>query len=310
MILNVSGRTDICAFYLDWFINRLNEGYVYVRNPYYNKQVSKVILDDIDLIVFCTKNPIPLMKNLDKFEKYNLCVQVTITPYKKDIERNVLDKAKIIEAFKQISKRIGKEKMVLRYDPIFLSEKYNINYHKKAFEKLCVFLKDYLDHIIISFLDEYKNVKENKNALSYLKMNKEMIYTLASTIGSIAKKYDIPVQACAEEYDFSSFGIKKEACISEEYVKKITGYNIVKNTKRSNRKYCTCIPSIDVGEYNTCPNLCAYCYANYNEKEVLNRYKLHNKTSPVLTGNIVATDIIKLRKDVGYKKYNLNKKLE
>ena len=125
-------------------------------------------------------------------------------------------------------------------------------------------------------------------------------------LGAISKKYDIPVQACAEEYDFSSFGIKKEACISEEYVKKITGYNIVKNTKRSNRKYCTCIPSIDVGEYNTCPNLCAYCYANYNEKEVLNRYKLHNKTSPVLTGNIVATDIIKLRKDVGYKKYNLN----
>ena len=131
MILNVSGRTDIVAFYSEWFINRYREGFVDVRNPFYPKSVSRIFFSDVDMIVFCTKNPIPL---IDFLPKINIPVifQVTLTPYKKDIEPNVISKEKIISAIKKISNIIGSENVYVRYDPVFLSDKYNLDYHVKA----------------------------------------------------------------------------------------------------------------------------------------------------------------------------------
>ena len=110
MILNVSGRTDIVAFYSNWFMNRLKEGYVLVRNPYYKTLVSKIYFKDVDAIVFCTKNPIPILDKLDDI-KIPFIFHVTLTPYKKDIEPNVPPKGLIINAIKKLSEKIGKDKL-------------------------------------------------------------------------------------------------------------------------------------------------------------------------------------------------------
>lgn len=133
MVLFVSGRTDIVAFYSEWFINRYREGLVDVRNPFNPKFVSRINFCDVDLILFCTKNPLPMIKYIEEIQK-PLLFHVTLTPYKEDIEPGVIKKKDIIEGIKEISRKIGKEKVIIRYDPIFLSEKYNIEYHKKAFE--------------------------------------------------------------------------------------------------------------------------------------------------------------------------------
>ena len=135
MILNVSGRCDIVAFYTKWFMNRYKEGFVDVRNPFYPKMVSRIYFDDVNAIVFCTKNPIPIVNELSKIDK-PIIFQVTITPYRNDIEPNVPDKKKIIDALKQISKIVGNDYLYVRYDPIFINNKYSINYHIKAFDKL------------------------------------------------------------------------------------------------------------------------------------------------------------------------------
>ena len=160
MILNVSGRTDIVAFYSKWFLNRLKEGYVDVRNPFNPNLVSRIDFDDVDLILFCTKNPIPIVDKLGDI-KIPYIFHVTITPYKDDIEPNLPSKSKIIEAVKKISTRVGIDNIYVRYDPIFISEKYNIEYHIKAFTKLCSLLKCYVKTIIVSFIDNYKNVRKN-----------------------------------------------------------------------------------------------------------------------------------------------------
>lgn len=168
MILNVSSRTDIIAFYEKWLIKRVEAGFVDVRNPFNPKLVNRINFSDVDLILFCTKNPIPILNDLNKI-KIPYLFQITITPYKRDIEPNVPSKKEVIEAVRKISQAIGKENVFVRYDPIFLSEKYNIDYHIKAFNKLCMLLNGYVETIIVSFLDEYKNVLKNKNVLQYRK---------------------------------------------------------------------------------------------------------------------------------------------
>jgi hypothetical protein len=108
VILNISGRTDIVAFYSDWLINRLDEGFIDVRNPFNPKMVSRIMLDDVDLLFFCTKNPIPILDKLKDIKK-KIYFHVTLTSYKKDIEPNLPPKKDIIEAIKKISKIIGKK---------------------------------------------------------------------------------------------------------------------------------------------------------------------------------------------------------
>ena len=153
MILNVSGRTDVVAFYTDWFMNRYKEGFVDVRNPFNKKLVSRIFFEDVDAILFCTKNPIPIVDKLKLINK-PIVFHITITPYKKDIEPNVPDKSKVIEAVKKISEILGTENVVVRYDPIFISDEYSINYHIKAFSKLCSELDGYIKKIIVSFIDD------------------------------------------------------------------------------------------------------------------------------------------------------------
>ena len=122
MILNISGRTDIVAFYSEWLINRLEAGFIDVRNPFNKKMVSRIMIEDVDLLFFCTKNPLPIIDKLSSI-KQKVYFHITITPYKKDIEPNVPDKKDIVEGIKILSKIIGKENIVIRYDPIFLVDK-------------------------------------------------------------------------------------------------------------------------------------------------------------------------------------------
>ena len=127
MILNISGRTDVVAFYSEWLINRLKEGYIDVRNPFNQKLVSRIMLDDVDLLFFCTKNPIPILDKLKEI-KNKVYFHVTLTSYNKDIEPNLPPKKDIIKAIIELSKMIGKDNLVIRYDPFNIILKPLISY--------------------------------------------------------------------------------------------------------------------------------------------------------------------------------------
>ncbi len=213
MILNVSGRTDIVAFYTEWFMNRYKEGYVMVRNPFNYHLVNEIYFEDVDLIVFCTKNPLPIIDRIKEIDK-PILFHVTITPYNKDIEPNVIDKKDIIEGVKELSKIIGIDNIYIRYDPIFLSDKYNIEYHIKAFNKLCSTLNGYVKHIIVSFIDDYKNARKNNNILKIKPFTKVDYKLLGESFSRIARENNMTVQTCAEEETLEEYGFIKEECLS------------------------------------------------------------------------------------------------
>lgn len=291
MILNVSSRTDIIAFYEKWLIKRVEAGFVDVRNPFNPKLVNRINFSDVDLILFCTKNPIPILNDLNKI-KIPYLFQITITPYKRDIEPNVPSKKEVIEAVKKISKAIGKENVSVRYDPIFLSEKYNIDYHIKAFKKLCMLLNGYVETIIVSFLDEYKNVLKNKNVLQYRKFTEEDYKIIGKNFSKIAKLNNMKVQTCFEDRNLTEYGFTKGECLSHELAYRLTG----KKYKSWKARKCNCVEMVDIGVYNSCKHFCKYCYANYDEKIVNNNFKNHDVNSSLLIGNLEDDDIIKTRK--------------
>lgn len=289
MILNISGRTDIVAFYTPWLINRLESGFVDVRNPFFPKKVSRIYFKDVDLIVFCTKNPLPIIPYLKNI-KIPLVFQITLTSYKKNIEPNVIDKRKIIEGIKEISKIVGLDNTFVRYDPIFINKEYNIDYHIKAFERICKLLSGFVKHIIISFMDNYKNVQNNIKVLNFKELTLEDIKKICLNFSEIAKKYDITVQSCYEN-DLSKYGILNEPCLSKSYAFKLTNKNFPKWSARD----CGCVSMVDIGVYNTCNHLCKYCYANYDEKQVKNNLQKHDVNSSLLIGSLKDDDEIKIR---------------
>ena len=124
MILNTGSRTDIPAYYSDWFYNRIDDGYVLTRNPYNPQQVLKYILDPsvVDVLVFCTKNPKPMFSRIEKLKEYRQFWFVTLTPYGKDIEPNVPKKTTVVESIKKLSSLVGNKSVSYRYDPIFITE--------------------------------------------------------------------------------------------------------------------------------------------------------------------------------------------
>ena len=291
MILNVSGRTDIVAFYSKWFMKRYEDGYVDVRNPFYPKLVSRIYFNDVDLIVFCTKNPIPILNYLDKIDK-PIIFQVTLTPYGKDVEPNVIPKGNIIMAIKKLSLKLGIDNVYVRYDPILINDKYNIKFHIKAFKSLCEKLNGYVKHIIVSFIDDYKNVRNNMNILKIKKIEEKDYKEIGKNFSKLAKENGMTVQTCFENDNLVEYGFIPDVCVSKDLAYKLTGKKFSKWKARD----CGCVEMADIGVYNTCRHFCKYCYANYDEKKVKENIKKHDDESTMLVGFLNNDDEVKIRK--------------
>ena len=294
MILFASGRTDIPAFYSNWFINRVKAGFVDVRNPFNQNLISRINFSDVDLIMFCSKNPLPMIDKL-KMLKVPVLFHVTITPYSKDVEPNIPDKRLIIEGVKKLSLVLGIDNVVLRYDPIFLSDKYNVDYHIRAFDKLCKNLNGYVNKIIVSFMDEYKNVRSNKNILKYRTFTREDYKKIGEAFSKSAMDNGMSVQTCFEDNDLTEYGFVKGECLSHELAYILTGKKFKSSNVRKEKK-CECVQMVDIGDYNSCMHMCKYCYANYDEKAVSSNFERHDDNSSLLIGSIQSDDVIKVRK--------------
>lgn len=293
MILNVSGRTDIVAFYTPWFMNRYKEGYLDVRNPFNPKLVSRINFSNVDLILFCTKNPLPIIDRIKEIDK-PIIFHVTLTPYKKDIEPNVIDKKLVIEGIKKLSGILGSENVVVRYDPIFLSDSYTLEYHIRAFDKMCKLLKGYVKKVVVSFLDDYKNVRYNMRYLRLRAFTEEDYKQIGLNFSRSAWENGMSVQTCFEERNLVNYGFTRGECLSLSLAEKITGKK-PKKWKARGKNGCNCAEMVDVGVYNTCKHFCKYCYANYDEKMVNANTLRHDVNSSLLIGQIGADDVIKPR---------------
>ena len=292
MIINTGQRTDIPAFYAEWFANRLKEGFVCVRNPYNSEQVSRYRLDPsvVDAIGFCTKNPAPMFPYMDLLKDYGQYWFVTITPYGRDIEPNVPDKHVLLEDFKKLSEIVGINSIGWRYDPIFITEKYSMEYHLRSFEKMAEELEGYTETVVISFIDLYEKVKVNFPEVQEVDQLQRL--TLGKEIIRIAGKHGMIVKPCGEGNELAQYGADCGGCMRISDYEKAIGHKLEVPPFKGARDICSCYLSCDIGAYNTCRHLCRYCYANVSREKVMQRSRMHDPDSPFLIGNYRENDQI------------------
>lgn len=327
MILNVSGRTDIVAFYEPWFENRYRAGFVDVRNPFNYHQVSRINFSDVDAFLFCTKNPAPILDFLPEITQ-PIIFHTTLTGYLPDIEPFVPDKTQVIASIKQVSQLIGPERTYVRYDPILLSDKYTVDYHLAAFDKLCSELAGVVNHFIVSFIDLYKNVEHNMTFLKLRDFAEDDYRRIGQGFSKSATRHGQTVQTCFEQRNLAEYGFTPGECMSHELARKLTGKDFPEWTARKERssrselrsdaegvsrsnspsastsqeRSCHCVQMIDIGSYNSCGHRCKYCYANFDEACIAANFLKHDPTSTLLLGTIEPDDIVTVRKDNALKR--------
>ena len=255
MIIQTGMRTDIPAFYSEWLMNRIQEGFVLVRNPYNPAQVTKYSLSPevVDLIAFCTKNPALMLPFMDRLTPYGQYWFVTITPYGRDIEPNVPDMGTVMDNFKILSDIVGVDSIGWRYDPILVDAAHTVEWHISEFEKMAATLRGYTETCVISFIDIYKKVERNFPEAKAVSRGDKI--TIGKVLIEIAAKYGMTVRPCAEGNNLAAYGA-------------------------------------DIGAYDTCGHLCKYCYANADVNLVKENRKKHNPKSPFLIGESMPGDVI------------------
>lgn len=309
-ILSISRRTDIPTYFSEWFINRLESGEVYTRNNPYNPNALSHITwrkEDIDCIVFWTKNPLPMLSKIDRLKDYKYYFQFTLTGYGKEIEGNLPDKTSLMRGFRELSKHC---RVVWRYDPIIFTKAYTIEWHIKAFDTIAKSLAGYTDRCVVSFIDIYNFVKTNLNQSNIFPktLNADTLSPYSTAIADannvyvdfckkivdIANKNGMKVYSCAEVTDFQSKGIDIQhgSCIDKDMIESIVGYSLRTKKDPAQRSACQCVESVDFGKYNTCANGCKYCYACKVPSEIKQNLSLYDVNSPILCDTIQSTDTI------------------
>lgn len=294
MIIQTGMRTDIPAFYSDWLINRIKEGFVLVRNPYNPIQVTRYSLspDVVDLISFCTKNPAPMLSKMDQLAPYGQYWFVTITPYGKDIEPNVPDKDKVMADFKRLSDIAGVNSIGWRYDPILIDDNYSVQRHISEFRKMAKELSGYTRTCVISFVDIYKKVEKNFPEAHAVRHDDKI--TIGKAFIEIAKQYGMTIRPCAEGNELEAYGADCSGCMTVNTYETAldTHLNVPKKGRNQRNGECACLLGTDIGAYDTCGHLCRYCYANTDPDLVRQNMKKHDPKSPFLLGGYTPDDII------------------
>ncbi len=294
MIIQTGMRTDIPAFYSEWFINRIKAGFVLVRNPYNPIQVTRYSLspDVVDLISFCTKNPSPMLDKMDHLAPYGQYWFVTITPYEKDIEPNVPDKQKVMEDFKRLSDRVGVDSIGWRYDPILVDSQHSVQWHIGKFEEMAKNLSGYTKICVISFIDIYKKVEKNFPQARAVSHQDKM--TIGKAFIEIAGNYGMTIRPCAEGTSLAPYGADCSGCMTVKTYETALHSNLAvpKRGKNQRNGECACLLGTDIGAYDTCGHLCRYCYANTDPDLVKENMRKHDPKSPFLLGNLNPEDII------------------
>ena len=296
MIISASRRTDIPAFYSEWFMNRLLEGYCLVPNPFNSRQVARISLlpESVDAIVFWSKNPAPMLPLLPTIEAmgYRFYFLFTVNAYPRALEPGLPPLAERISTFIKLSERIGPRRVIWRYDPIILSNRTDASYHGETFEGLCQQLVRHTQRVITSIITFYRKTLRNLAPLEnqgYVfgkepRENPEMV-ALLSHMATTSAKHGLEIFSCAEARDYTHLGIKPSRCIDAALISELWGIPVSSKKDPGQREHCGCSISRDIGMTDTCPHGCPYCYSTMNPKIALKQYKSHDPSSTALIGN-------------------------
>jgi DNA repair photolyase len=314
VVISASRSTDIPTFYGDWFVERWRAGYVKWSNPF-NGVPLYVSFKNTRVVVFWTKNPKPFLRHLDFLNDNikNYYFQFSLNDYDKEkFEQKVPDLQTRINTFKELSNRIGKEKVIWRFDPLLLTNEINVKELLNRLKKIGDDLHAFTNKLVFSFADIsiYKKVQSNlrKENINYLEFALNTMEEFAIGMRKLNERWGLELATCAEKFDLSKYGICHNKCIDDDLMIRLFSHDtelmnflgvevvastlfepnggIVKTKKmkdKGQRESCGCIMSKDIGEYNTCPHGCVYCYANTSRNEALQNFKNHSENSHIDT---------------------------
>lgn len=306
MIIQTGLRTDIPAFYTPWFLHRLEEGYVLVRNPYNPSNVTRYELnpDVVDLIGFCTKNPRPMLPHLDRLSAYGQYWYVTITPYGPDIEPNVPPFEQVMSDFRVLSDHLGPHRVGWRYDPILLHGEWTVDQHLAAFARMAQVLEGATHTCVISFIDLYAKVKRNFPAIREVSQADRLL--LGQEMAAIARRHGMTLRPCAEGTELAAYGADCSGCMTIPLYEEALGCHLKAPRAVNNRGgQCACHLTCDIGAYDSCAHFCRYCYANQSPQAVRAAMAQHDPHSPFLIGHSRPGDVIRPAKQQSWKELQL-----
>ena len=307
-VISASRKTDIPTYFSEWFLNCLEKGEFYIKNnPYDPRAVTHITFnkEDIDCIVFWTKNPGPMLSKIEKLNEFEIpyYFQFTITGYDEELEPNIPDRFTLIEQFRKLSK-LTNGRVIWRYDPIIINDKYTFNRHLMEFSYIAEALEDFTDRCVISFVDLYSHLGNQFKDINEIQSNRQDFINFCKELAYFANVYNMQLFTCAEDLAFEDIGIKRGSCIDKELIEKFCGYEIKVNKDKGQRTACLCAESIDVGRYNTCKNGCLYCYAGKNPSDINKNFSKYNSNSTILCDEIKPTDIITEKKLKSLRRYS------
>lgn len=317
IIISASRSTDIPAFYADWFVERWEKGYIKWNNPFNNKPLY-VSFDKARVVVFWSKNPRPMFKYLPFLKEHikNFYFQFTLNDYDNEgYEGNVPKLEQRIKTFIELSEKIGKDHVIWRFDPMILTDKINVQTLLNRVKKIGDQLQNYTNKLVFSFADIsiYAKVSSNlkKENIAYQEFTDTTMHEFAKGLQELNKVWNFKIGTCAEKIPLEQYGIVHNKCIDDDLMielfshdKKLMDFlgveikpinlfdqtpTIVKsrnNKDKGQRELCGCIYSKDIGQYNTCPHECVYCYANTSIESARKNYNTHkaNPNSDTIIG--------------------------
>ena len=300
VIVSASRSTDIPAFYSDWFFHRLKVGYSAWTNPF-NGVKSYVSYQNTRFIVFWSKNPKPLLEHLDELKERNIgCyIQFTLNDYVKEgLEKGVPALDERIDTFKRLVDKLGKGRVIWRFDPLILTDQIGLDDLLMKAENIGDQLLGYTEKLVFSYADIalYKKVKANlvKSQVCYQEWTEPQMEEFAKRLSELNQKWHYQLATCGEKIDLALYGIQHNCCVDDDLMIRFSHHDktlmdFLKkkgNRDKGQRQFCGCIVSKDIGEYNTCPHLCEYCYANASKEAAVRNWKQHenNKFGETITG--------------------------
>jgi len=295
MIISASRRTDIPAFYSEWFMNRVREGRCLVTNPVNPTRISEVSLRpaDVDVIVFWTRNARPMLDHLGELDAhgYKYYFQYTLMANPRCLDPHVPPVRSAVRTMRDLAARIGPERVTWRYDPVVISNMTPPAHHERAFERIAAELEGVTERCVISIVDIYRKVSRRLAAIPGLvtdpsdpsDQTDQTDLHLLSTLARIARKHGMTIVSCAEKIDLAACGIQPGKCVDDDLVRRVFGIEVTRRKDPAQREACRCVVSRDIGAYDTCPYGCAYCYATTDPQRAIDNHRRHDSEALSLT---------------------------
>lgn len=317
LIVSASRSTDIPAFYAEWFFHRLQKGYSAWTNPFNGVKSHVSYEKTRFIVFWSKNpRPLLPYLHILKERNIKCYIQYTLNDYEQEKLEKVPSLVSRIDTFKQLVDQLGAGTVIWRFDPLILTANIDIEKLLMKIENIGDKLRGYTEKLVFSYADilSYRKVQNNlqKSNIPYRDWTEPQMIEFAEQLSALNQKWNYTLATCGEKIDLKRFAIEKNHCVDydllvrlahdDSELMKFIGATIKKRKYNlfgeadplpasaielsddryvikdgGQREFCGCMKSKDIGEYNTCPHLCEYCYANTNKATALLNYQKYKK---------------------------------